>query len=186
MCGIGPVGEALHIRPRPAGGGSAESCGNVLAFNTVEILPCAEGSALHMGDRLLKTDVLGRVAESCGKHGIRLRGRPFRMCSTPATGPRSPCTVREGPRREVGPARTPRAGGMARTLEAGGRTSAPAPAGGAAVGRDMQDVVPESRRVPAAAAAVAMCGTSSTTATMPVSGASGRDTPTGVPTPEKV
>ena len=83
-------------------------------------------------------------------------------------------------------ARTPRAGGMARTLEAGGRTSAPAPAGGAAVGRDMQDVVPESRRVPAAAAAVAMCGTSSTTATMPVSGASGRDTPTGVPTPEKV
>ena len=111
MCGIGPVGEALHIRPRPAGGGSAESCGNVLAFNTVEILPCAEGSALHMGDRLLKTDVLGRVAESCGKHGIRLRGRPFRMCSTPATGPRSHCTVREGPRREVGPARTPRAGG---------------------------------------------------------------------------
>ena len=206
MCGIGPVGEALHIRPRPAGGGSAESCGNVPAFNTVEILPCAEGSALHMGDRLLKTDVLGRVAESCGKHGIRLRGRPFRMCSTPATGPRSPCTVREWPRREAGPARTPRAGGhgppatsaggtttgprgrggMARTLEAGERTSAPAPAGGAAVGRDMQDVVPESRRVPAAAAAVAMCGTSSTTATMPVSGASGRDTPTGVPTPEKV
>lgn len=42
---------------------------------------------------------------------------------------------------------------MARTLEAGERTSAPAPAGGAAVGRDMQDVVPESRRVPAAAAA---------------------------------
>ena len=186
MCGIGPVGEALHIRPRPAGGGSAESCGNVLAFNTVEILPCAEGSALHMGDRLLKTDVLGRVAESCGKHGIRLRGRPFRMCSTPATGPRRPCTVREGPRREAGPAWTPRAGGMARTLEAGERTSAPAPAGGAAVGRDVQDVVPESRRVPAAAAAVAMCGTSSTTATMPVSGASGRDTPTGAPTPEKV
>ena len=67
----------------------------------------------------------------------------------------------------------------------GGR-SRPDPAGGAVVGRDMQDVVPESRRVPAAAAAVAMCGTSSTTATMPVSGASGRDTPTGVPTPEKV
>jgi len=84
-----PVGEALHIRPRPAGGGSAESCGNVPAFNTVEILPCAEGSALHMGDRPLKTDVLGRVAESCGKHGIRLRGRPFRMCSTPARAGRS-------------------------------------------------------------------------------------------------
>ena len=33
---------------------------------------------------------------------------------------------------------------------------------------------------------VAMCGTSSTTAPMPVSRASGRDTPTGAPTPEKV
>ena len=44
-------------------------------------------------------------------------------------------------------------GGMARTLEAGERTSALALAGGAAVGRDMQDVVPESRRVPAATAA---------------------------------
>lgn len=126
MCGIGPVGEALHIRPRPAGGGSAESCGNVLAFNTVEILPCAEGSALHMGDRLLKTDVLGRVAESCGKHGIRLRGRPFRMCGTPATGPRRPCTVREWPRREVGPARTPRAGGHGPpATSAGGTTTGP-------------------------------------------------------------
>ena len=153
MCGIGSVGEALHIRPRPAGGGSAESCGNVPAFNTVEILPCAEGSALHMGDRLLKTDVLGRVAESCGKHGIRLRGRPFRMCSTPATGPRRPCTVREGPRREVGPARTPRAGGHVRGARGGPVDRGPDPAGGAVVGRDMQDVVPESRRVPAAAAA---------------------------------
>ena len=64
-------------------------------------------------------------------------------------------------------------------------SAVPAPAGGAAVGRDMQDVVPESRRVPAAAA-VAMCGTSSASATMPVSGASGRDTPTGASTPEKV
>ena len=42
---------------------------------------------------------------------------------------------------------------MVRTLEAGERTSAPAPAGGAAAGHDVQDVVPESRRVPAAAAA---------------------------------
>lgn len=106
-----------------------------------------------MGDRLLKTDVLGRVAESCGKHGIRLRGRPFRMCSTPATGPRRPCTVREGPRREVGPARTPRAGGHVRGARGGPVDRGPDPAGGAVVGRDMQDVVPESRRVPAAAAA---------------------------------
>ena len=132
MCGIGPVGEVLHIRPRPAGGGSAESCGNVPAFNTVEILPCAEGSALHMGDRPLKTDVLGRVAESCGKHGIRLHGRPFRMCSTPATGPRRPCTVREGPRREAGPAQTPRAGGHVRGARGGPVDRGPDPAGGGA------------------------------------------------------
>ena len=42
---------------------------------------------------------------------------------------------------------------MVRTLEAGERTSAPAPAGGAAAGHDVQDVVPESRRVPVATAA---------------------------------
>ena len=207
MCGIGPVGEALHIRPRPAGGGSAESCGNVPAFNTVEILPCAEGSALHMGDRPLKTDVLGRVAESCGKHGIRLRGRPFRMCSTPATGPRRPCAVREGPRREADPARTPRAGGMpavrvvarwteVRTPRAGGAWPAPLKLGSGpprsppragrrsvATCRTLFPKVVVSRRRPRP---VAMCGTSSTTAPMPVSGASGRDTPTGAPTPEKV
>ena len=51
-------------------------------------------------------------------------------------------------------ARTPRAGGAwPAPLKPGERTSALAPAGGAAVGRDMQDVVPESRRVSAAAAA---------------------------------
>ena len=184
MCGIGPVGEALHIRPRPAGGGSAESCGNVSAFNTVEILPCAEGSALHMGDRPLKTDVLGRVAESCGKHGIRLRGRPFRMCSTPATGSRRPCTVREGPRREAGPARTPRAGGAwpAPLKPGSGPPRSPPRAGRRSVAtcRTLFPKVVASRRRPRP---VAMRGTSSTTAPMPVSGASGRDTPTGAPTP---
>ena len=54
----------LHIRPGPAGDGSAESCGNAPAFNAVEILPCAERAPLHMGARPLKTDVLGRTAES--------------------------------------------------------------------------------------------------------------------------
>lgn len=130
MCGIGPVGEVLHIRPRPAGGGSAESCGNVPAFNTVEILPCAEGSALHMGDRPLKTDVLGRVAESCGKHGIRLHGRPFRMCSTPATGPRRPCTVREGPRREAGPPGSRGRGRWSAPLKPGSGPPRPPPRAG--------------------------------------------------------
>ena len=83
MCGIGPVEAVLHIRSGSAGGGSAESCGNALAFNVVEILPCAESSCLHMGARALKTDVLGRIAESCGKLGVGPRGSRPPMCNTP-------------------------------------------------------------------------------------------------------
>ena len=85
-------------------------------------------------------------------------------------------------------ARTPRAGAMVRTLETGERASPPLPpprAGRRSVAtcRTLFPKVVASRRRPQP---VAMCGTSSTTATMPVSGASGRDTPTGAPTPEKV
>ena len=43
QCAVrGTVGAALHIRPGPARGRSAESCGNTSAFNAIEILPCAE------------------------------------------------------------------------------------------------------------------------------------------------
>ena len=61
VCSIGAAEAVLHIQLEPAGGGSAESCGNVPAFNTVEILPCAERFVLHMGARLLETDVLGVI-----------------------------------------------------------------------------------------------------------------------------
>ena len=78
----GRVETVLHIRPGPAGDGSAESCGNAPAFNTVETLPCAEQVLLHMGARPLETDVPGRTAESRGKPGIGPRGAPV-QCATP-------------------------------------------------------------------------------------------------------
>ena len=67
MCGIGRAGAVLHIRPGPVGGGSVESCGNAPAFNAVEILPCAEGPALHMGADPLNTGILEKTPEPRGK-----------------------------------------------------------------------------------------------------------------------
>ena len=84
----GRVETVLHIRPGLAGDGSAESCGNAPAFNTVETLPCAEQVLLHMGARPLEIDILGRTAESRGKPGIGPRGCACPMCNAPATGPR--------------------------------------------------------------------------------------------------
>ena len=118
MCGSGPVGAVLHIRSGPVASGSAESCGNAPAFNTAEILPCAERALLHMGAHPLKTNILGRTAELRGKPGNGLRGRRFPMCNTPATGPRrtrprpsgSAATSPRGARaaiREPDPAPTP-------------------------------------------------------------------------------
>ena len=95
MCGIGAAEAVLHIRPGPAGGGSAESCGNVPVFNTGEILPCAERPTLHMGARPLETEVLARVPESCGKLEVDPRGRPSPMCNTTARAGKS--SSREAP-----------------------------------------------------------------------------------------
>ena len=78
----GPVGAVLHIRPAPAGGESAESCENTPAFNAGEILPCAERTLLHMGALPLKTDLLERTPESCGKTRIDPRRHPSPMCNT--------------------------------------------------------------------------------------------------------
>ena len=58
VCGAGPVGAVLHIRPGPAVEGSAESCGNALTINSGEILPCAERAPLHMGERQQEDDDL--------------------------------------------------------------------------------------------------------------------------------
>jgi len=104
----GPVGAVLHIRPAPAGGESAESCENTPAFSAGEILPCAERTLLHMGALPLKTDLLERTPESCGKPGIHPQGRPFPMYNTSTTGPGRPRPAREGPHREPGPVRAPR------------------------------------------------------------------------------
>ena len=84
MRGIGAVQAVLHIQPEQADGGSAESCGNSPALNTVEILPCAEGPSLHMGARPLKTGILARTPESRGKPTIDPRPPPLPMCNTPA------------------------------------------------------------------------------------------------------
>ena len=96
MCSIGRAEAVLHIRPRPAGGRLAESCGNVSALNAVEILPCAEGPALHMGARPLKTDILekpGNHAENSEptRAGVTLQyaAPPHGPGRTPRGRPRS-------------------------------------------------------------------------------------------------
>ena len=50
LCSIGAGRTVLHIRPGPALGKSARLCGNASTLNGVEILPCAGGSPLHMGE----------------------------------------------------------------------------------------------------------------------------------------
>ena len=68
------------------------------------------------------------AAPASGSARVRSDG-PRRRCAPPRAGRRQPL----GPAHDIG--------------------AVCAPAGGAAVGRDVQDVVPESRRVPAVAAA---------------------------------
>ena len=120
MCGIGLTEAVLHIRPESTVGGSAESCGNLPTFNTVEILPCAEGLVLHMGGRPPETDVLGRVPESRGKSGICTRGRPSPMCNTAARAGKNPTrpgvTLRENGTRSAAPLpRGPRRRGLSKS-----------------------------------------------------------------------
>ena len=103
MCSIGRAEAVLHIRPGPTGGGSAESCGNAPAFNAVEVLPCAEGPALHMGARALKTDILVRTPESRGKPRVGSRGSRPPMCSTTARAWRSPSRQAPLPSDEAAP-----------------------------------------------------------------------------------
>ena len=93
MCGIGRAGAVLHIRPGPVGGGSVESCGNAPAFNAVEILPCAERAALHMGARSLEIDVL-EESRSHAENSESTRGGDPLQCATPPHGPGRP--VRAG------------------------------------------------------------------------------------------
>ena len=79
MCGIGRAGAVLRIRPGPVGSGSAESCGNTPALNAVEILPCAERVALHMGARSLEIDVLEESRSHAENSESTRGGRPSPM-----------------------------------------------------------------------------------------------------------
>ena len=86
-------------------------------LNAVEILPCAERAALHMGARPLKTNILGRTLESCGKLEVDPRERTLSNVQHPRNRPEK-TPYRPGVARwESGPARNP----------AGGRPAAPVP-----------------------------------------------------------
>ena len=86
MCGIGAARAVLHIRSGPVCGGSAESCGNASAFNAVEVLPCAERPALHMGVRPLKTDVLEEPLNHAENPELAYAGGVL-QCAAPPHGP---------------------------------------------------------------------------------------------------
>ena len=85
MCGIGAARAVLHIRPGPTSDGSAESCGNAPALNAVEILPCAERPALHMGARPLKTDIL-EEPRNHAENPEPARAGGALQCAAPAHG----------------------------------------------------------------------------------------------------
>ena len=87
--GIGAAGRrgaVLHIRSGPTSGGSAKSCGNAPALNAVEVLPCAEGPALHMGARPLKTDIL-EEPRNHAENPEPARAGAALQCAAPPHGP---------------------------------------------------------------------------------------------------
>ena len=86
MCGIGAARAVLHIRSGPTSDGSAESCENSSALNAVEILPCAEGPALHMGARPLKTDIL-EEPRNHAENPEPARAGAALQCAAPPHGP---------------------------------------------------------------------------------------------------
>ena len=85
-CGFGVGRGGLHIRPGSVIEESAESCGNALALNAVEILPCAERVPLHMGARPLKTSILVKPRNHAENSKSTLGGDPL-QCATPPHGP---------------------------------------------------------------------------------------------------
>ena len=82
----GGGGAVLHIRSGPTSDGSAESCENSPALNAVEILPCAEGPALHMGARPLKTDIL-EEPRNHAENPEPARAGAALQCAAPPHGP---------------------------------------------------------------------------------------------------
>ena len=123
MRGIRRAGAVLHIRPGPAGDGSAESRGNSPALNAVEILPCAERVPLHMGARPLKTNILGKPRNHAENSESTRTGDPL-QCATAPHGPGRPVRAGWPQRRRGTPATDP-----GRSRPARQRPSAPAPVG---------------------------------------------------------
>ena len=115
MRGTGPVGAVLHIRSGSTRSGPAESCGNALKFNTVEILPCAERASLHMGACPLKIDILEKPRNHA-ENSESSRGEAPLECATSAHDPgrlRPPArdpTAEGRPVRAAGAPRPPREG----------------------------------------------------------------------------
>ena len=96
--GTGPIGAELHIRPGPAIGGSAESCGNASAFNAGEILPCADRGPLHMGEHQRKVDNSQESRNHAENPRSAREGAPLR-CAIPPLSPRGArATSRAQPR----------------------------------------------------------------------------------------
>ena len=119
----GGGGAVLHIRSGPTSDGSAESCENSSVLNAVEILPCAEGPALHMGAHPLKTDIL-EDSRNHAENPEPARAGAALQCAAPPHGPgrtvlasgstaaltQRPRTGREepqAPRLKTAPAATP-------------------------------------------------------------------------------
>ena len=97
LCSIGAGRTVLHIRPGPALGRSARSCGNAPALNSVEILPCADGSPLHMGEHHRDVDD-PRKPRNYAENSPSTR-----------EGPPLPCAIPPRPARADLWGRTPRA-----------------------------------------------------------------------------
>ena len=127
MRGTGPVGAVLHIRSGSTRSGPAESCGNALKFNTVEILPCAERTSLHMGACPLKIDILEKPRNHA-ENSESSRGDAPLECATSAHDPGRPRPSREGPRLKPGPAPLFPVGKAHRTRRQGRRGAADGPA----------------------------------------------------------
>ena len=77
------VEAELHIRPEPVIGGSAESCGNIPAFNAGEILPCAGRPSLHMGEHHQEADDSQEPRNHAENSELLHEGAPSQCATSP-------------------------------------------------------------------------------------------------------
>ena len=119
----GLVEAELHIRPGPVIGGSAESCGNIPAFNAGEILPCAGRPSLHVGEHHQEADDSQAPRNRKENPELLHEGAPSQCATSPerpeetrTTGERS--APGDPPQRQLDPATA----GAARTAREPGTT----------------------------------------------------------------